>query len=352
MRKFIHLDMDSFYASVEMRDNPQLKNIPIAVGGDAKKRGVIATANYIARQYGVHSAMSTAQALKKCPSLKVIPPRPAVYKAVSQQVHQILSRYTPLIEFVSLDEAYLDVTDVSILHGSGTLIAKKIREDIAKELNLTASAGIAPLKFLAKIASDMNKPNGQYVIDPDHVLEFIDDLPLSKIPGVGKVTTQRLNELGLFYGKDIKEYDLNKLLTQFGKMGSVLYERCQGIDPRMVNIDRERKSIGVERTLNEDINQWEECLDVIDLLYDELLIRLKKVRGDLKIARQGVKFKFDDFQSTGQEHVYSILDKQDLILLAKQVWDTKRLERSVRLVGLYVSLMDSQLAKQLEFKDL
>lgn len=339
--------MDCFYAAVEMRDNPRYRNMPIAVGGDPKKRGVVATANYLARQYGIHSAMSTAQAIKLCPHLIVIPGRFNVYKEVSGQIHQIFKRYTDLIEFVSLDEAYLDVTDCLLFHGSATLIAQDIRQKIAKELNLTASAGIAPLKFLAKIASDINKPNGQYVIVPDKVAQFITDLPLKKIPGVGKVTEKRLAELGLIYCRDVIDYDLSKLLNQFGKFGRILYERCNGIDDREINNDRQRKSVGVERTIAHDLYSWEACLTIFDSLYSELETRLGKVRADFSIARQGVKFKFHDFQITTQEHIYPKLNKQDLINQAYQIWHERRKDRGVRLIGFHVTLIDPQVDKQL-----
>lgn len=349
MRKIIHIDMDCFYAAVEMRDNPRYRHLPIAVGGDPRKRGVVATANYLARQFGVHSAMSTAQAIKLCPNLKVIPGRHAVYKEISNQIHQIFARYTSAIETLSLDEAYLDVTECKLCHGSATLIAQDIRQAIFNELELTASAGVAPLKFLAKIASDMNKPNGQYVIRPEQVNHFIEQLPLNKIPGVGKVTEKKLAELGLFTCNDVVNYDLTKLLNQFGKFGRVLFERCQGIDEREVCNDRQRKSVGVERTLIDDIYQWEACLDQLEPLYDELEKRLSKVRTDLSIARQGVKFKFDDFQLTTQEHVWPKLDKQDLIAQAYKVWQERRNNRGVRLIGFHVTLIDPQLDKQLIF---
>lgn len=339
--------MDCFYAAVEMRDNPRYRNMPIAVGGDPKKRGVVATANYLARQYGIHSAMSTAQAINLCPHLIVIPGRFNVYKEVSGQIHQIFKRYTELIEFVSLDEAYLDVTDCLLFHGSATLIAQDIRQIIAKELNLTASAGIAPLKFLAKIASDINKPNGQFVIVPDKVTQFITDLPLKKIPGVGKVTEKRLAELGLIYCRDVIDYDLSKLLNQFGKFGRILYERCNGIDDREINNDRQRKSVGVERTIAHDLYSWEACLTIFDSLYSELETRLSKVRADFSIARQGVKFKFHDFQITTQEHIYPKLNKQDLINQAYQIWHERRKDRGVRLIGFHVTLIDPQVDKQL-----
>ncbi|RKS87627.1 DNA polymerase-4 [Orbus hercynius] len=347
VKKIIHVDMDCFYAAVEMRDNPRYRNLPIAVGGDPKKRGVVATANYSARQYGIHSAMPMAQAIKLCPHLTVVAGRHVVYKEVSNQIHHIFKQYTPFIEALSLDEAYLDVTHCPLFQGSATLIAQDIRHKIAQELNLTASAGVAPLKFLAKIASDINKPNGQYVIPPEQVSDFIANLPLKKIPGVGRVTEKKLAELGLVYCRDVLNFDLSRLLNQFGKFGRILYERCQGIDEREVNNDRQRKSVGVERTLATDIHTWQECLPFFDSLYDELELRLKKVRADCTIARQGVKFKFQDFQLTTQEHIYTKLDKHDLIDLAYQIWQERRQDRGVRLIGFHVTLIDPQLDKQL-----
>lgn len=348
MRKIIHVDMDCFFAAVEMRDDPSLRDIPLAIGGSADRRGVISTANYPARRYGVHSAMSTAMALKLCPHLKLLPGRMAAYKEASQHIREIFSRYTPLIEPLSLDEAYLDVTDCIQCNGSATLIAQQIRQAISDELNLTASAGIAPIKFLAKIASELNKPNGQYVITPAQVPEFLQQLPLSKIPGVGKVTAKRLEEVGLITCADVQQYDLVALLKRFGKFGRVLWERCQGIDLREVSPERLRKSVGVERTLAEDIHDWEECETlIVDKLYPELEMRLRKVKPDLHIARQGVKLKFQDFQQTTQEHVWPVLNKDDLINVARQVWRERREGRGVRLVGLHVTLLDPQLERQL-----
>ncbi|MFD1093798.1 DNA polymerase IV [Providencia vermicola] len=347
MRKIIHIDMDCFYAAIEMRDDPSLRNVPIAVGGSADRRGVISTANYEARRYGVHSAMSTAIALRLCPHLKVVPGRMALYKETSIHIRKIFARYTDLIEPLSLDEAYLDVTDCTQLHGSATLIAEAIRQQISDELQLTASAGIAPIKFLAKIASDMNKPNGQFVITPQNMDQFVLTLPLKKIPGVGKVTAQKLADMGLNTCADVQQYDVVTLIKSMGKFGQVLWERCHAIDERPVNPDRLRKSVGVERTLAKDIHQWSDCLSLLDKLYDELQLRLAKVKPDLRIARQGVKFKFDDFQQTTQEHVYPILNKQDLVQLAQQVWENRRLKRGVRLVGVHVMLQSPQLERQL-----
>ncbi len=342
MRKIIHVDMDCFFAAVEMRDNPALRDIPIAIGGSRVQRGVISTANYPARKYGVRSAMPTAMALK------LLPGRFDAYKEASSHIREIFSRYTSLIEPLSLDEAYLDVTHSMHCHGSATLMAQEIRQTIFNELNLTASAGVAPVKFLAKIASDLNKPNGQYVITPEEVPAFLKTLPLSKIPGVGKVSAAKLESMGLRTCEDVQRSDLALLLKRFGKFGRVLWERSQGIDDRDVNNERLRKSVGVERTLSEDIHDWTECETIItEQLYPELERRLLKVKPDLLIARQGIKLKFNDFQQTTQEHVWPRLNKEDLIATAKKAWEERRGGRGVRLVGLHVTLLDPQLERQL-----
>jgi len=200
MKKFIHIDMDCFYAAVEMRDNPKLANVPLAIGGNSR-RGVLSTANYIAREYGVRSAMSNYHAKQLCPDLVIVPGRMSVYKDISSQIRAVFKRYTDLIEPLSLDEAYLDVTNSTACKGSATLIAQQIRADIYNDTGLTASAGVAPIKFIAKIASDENKPNGQFVVLPDEVDGFLNNLPLGKIPGVGKVTLEKLNLKGLYTGK-------------------------------------------------------------------------------------------------------------------------------------------------------
>lgn len=347
MRKIIHVDMDCFFAAVEMRDDPSLRDIPIAIGGSRVARGVISTANYPARKYGVRSAMPTAMALKLCPHLKVIPGRYEAYKEASTHIRDIFSRYTSLIEPLSLDEAYLDVSDSPHCQGSATLMAREIRQIIHQELDLTASAGVAPIKFLAKIASDINKPNGQFVITPDEMPDFLLALPLAKIPGVGKVTARKLEELGLNTCADVQKSDLAMLLKRFGKFGRVLWERSNGFDDREVITERQRKSLGVERTLSEDIHDWEDCLNIIDSLYEELERRLIKIKPDRQIARQGVKLKFNDFQLTTQEHVWPELNKADLIAVARKSWDERRGGRGVRLVGLHVTLLNPQLERQL-----
>ena len=347
MRKIIHVDMDCFYAAVEMRDNPALRDIPIAIGGSRERRGVISTANYPARRYGVKSAMPTATALKLCPQLTLLPGRFDAYKQASAQIQQIFKRYTSKVEPLSLDEAYLDVTECLACQGSATLIAEEIRRSIFLETGLTASAGVAPIKFLAKIASEVNKPNGLYVIPPQQVAHFLQTLPLAKIPGVGEVSSRKLADLGLYTCADIQKVELSFLLKTFGKFGRSLWEKSQGIDTRDVDGHRLRKSVGVETTLSVDIEQWGQCLEVIDKLYAELERRLRQVRPDLRVARQGVKFKFSDFQQTTLEHIWTELTKQDFIDLALKLWEQRRQGRSVRLIGLHVSLLDPQVERQL-----
>ncbi|MDO6544271.1 DNA polymerase IV [Photobacterium sanguinicancri] len=347
-RKIIHVDMDCFYAAVEMRDDPSLRDIPIAIGGRSEQRGVISTCNYLAREYGVRSAMATGHAMKLCPSLTLVPGRMAVYKEVSQHIREIFSRYTDKIEPLSLDEAYLDVTECELLHGSATLIAQDIRRTIEEELHLTASAGIAPIKFIAKVASDLNKPNGQFVVTPDQIPDFVAELKLEKIPGVGKVTIQKLHDKGMYTGKDVQAYDRHLLLQQFGKFGQSLWSRAHGIDEREVVVERQRKSVGVERTFSVNISEYQECWQVIETLYPELEKRLVKVRPELNIAKQGVKIKFADFQQTTVEHVQAVLDKAQFVGLLQEAL-TRQQGREIRLIGLSVGLETGTKAQQLSF---
>ncbi|MDO6705261.1 DNA polymerase IV [Photobacterium sp. 1_MG-2023] len=348
-KKIIHVDMDCFFAAVEMRENPALRDVPIAIGGRSEQRGVISTCNYLARQFGVRSAMPTAQALKLCPNLVLVPGRMALYKEVSQQIRAIFQRYTALIEPLSLDEAYLDVTECTQMRGSATLIAEDIRRAIREELYLTASAGIAPVKFIAKIASDLNKPDGQYVVTPADVPEFVAKLPLEKIPGVGKVMIQKLHDIGLYVGSDVQAYDRRQLLQQFGKFGQSLWSRSHGIDDREVVVSRERKSVGVERTFSQNISDYAECWQVVERLYPELESRLKRVRPDLRIARQGIKVKFADFQQTTVEHIQPVLEKQQFAALLTEAL-TRQKGREIRLIGLSVGLELGTQAKQLTFE--
>ncbi|MCL9782193.1 DNA polymerase IV [Vibrio sp. S4M6] len=349
IRKIIHIDMDCFFAAVEMRDNPDYRNIPLAVGGSEKQRGVLSTCNYIAREYGIRSAMPTAQAKKLCPNLVVVRGRMQVYKSISAQIRTIFAKYTPLIEPLSLDEAFLDVTDCPLCKGSATLIASAIRQEIFDKLGLTASAGVAPIKFLAKVASDFNKPNGQFVISPEEVQTFIDDLPLQKIPGVGKVGIQKLNQAGYYTGKDIRLGDYRQILRQFGRLGASLWKKSQGIDNRAIVIERERKSVGVERTFSENILSFEQCWEVIESkLYPELELRLKKANPSQEIAKQGIKVKFADFTLTTIEHVHPMLELNYFRQLLVEILKRQR-GREIRLLGLNVMLKPEEQHRQLSF---
>ncbi|ODA31888.1 DNA polymerase IV [Veronia pacifica] len=342
--------MDCFFAAVEMRDDPSLASIPLAIGGSEKRRGVISTCNYIAREYGVRSAMATAHALRLCPNLKVVRGNMAKYKAVSLQIREIFSRYTDKIEPLSLDEAYLDVTDSTLHQGSATRIAESIRADIVNELRLTASAGVAPVKFVAKVASDINKPDGICVIPPAAIDDFVQTLPLEKIPGVGKVTLKKLHGLGLYSCSDVQKYDSTELVKQFGKFGYSLWKRSHGIDDRDVETHRERKSVGVERTLAQDISTQHECLAVMETLYDELEKRLAPVLAEREINRQGIKLKFSDFQQTTVEHRQDVFNREVFPLLLREALERQQ-GRGIRLIGLSVGLASkaSQNQQQLSF---
>ncbi|CDT27045.1 MULTISPECIES: DNA polymerase IV [Vibrio] len=349
VRKIIHVDMDCFYAAVEMRDNPAYRNRPLAVGGHEKQRGVLSTCNYEARKFGVRSAMPTGKALQLCPNLLVVPGRMSVYVEISKKIREIFSRYTSIIEPLSLDEAFLDVTDSKQCHGSATLIAESIRRDIWNELNLTASAGIAPIKFLAKVASDLNKPNGQFVIPPQDVQSVIDELPLEKIPGVGKVSIEKLHQAGFFTCKDIKESDYRDLLLKFGRQGASLWKRSHGIDDREVIIERERKSVGVERTFTQNISTYAECWQVIeDKLFPELETRLEKASPSKAIIKQGIKLKFADFQQTTIEHIHASLDREHFKELLSEILKRQQ-GREIRLLGLSVMLQPKDQMRQLSF---
>ena len=253
MRKIIHIDMDAFYASVELRSRPDLQHLPVVISSH-HPRAVIAAASYPARQFGLRSAMSMSQARKRCPQVVVLEPNFALYREVSAQIHQIFQRYTPLIEPLSLDEAYLDVTENLQGIPSATEVAIRIREDIFQSTGLTASAGVAPNKFLAKIASDWNKPNGICIIKPSQVQHFIQDLPLKKIPGVGKVTQEKLNSLNLKTLGDLQHIEENILIHHFGKYGKQLFLYAQGIDERPVQSERQRQQISKETTFDDDLN--------------------------------------------------------------------------------------------------
>lgn len=344
-RKIIHVDMDAFFASVEVRDNPRLRYKAVAVGGKPSSRGVISTCNYEARGYGVRSAMSSAEALHRCPDLILLPTRMFAYKEVSTQIRAIFARYTGLVEPLSLDEAYLDVTDCQQCRGSATLIAQQIREIIEAETGLTASAGISSNKFLAKISSDENKPDGQFVIAPDQAAAFAARLSLRKIPGVGPKTAERMAGRGLHTGQDVLEHTPEKLSRWLGKFGPVLHDRAQGIDERPVQPDRERKSVGVETTLTRDLTSQAACLDVLRGLLPELSRRLK----DRPFKGTQIKLKFHDFQQTTAAQQSQVLDMRLLESILAVAYDRGH-GRRVRLVGVGVTLENASFGQQLSLQ--
>ncbi|MDG1819357.1 MAG: DNA polymerase IV [Porticoccaceae bacterium] len=338
-RKIIHCDCDCFYAAVEMRDDPSLSAYPIAIGGKSDRRGVIATCNYKAREYGVRSAMPTGQALKLCPDLVVIPGTMAKYREASLKIRQIFYRYTDKVEPLSLDEAYLDVTDCKHCSGSATLMAAEIRSVIEAEVGVTVSAGIAPNKFLAKVASDINKPNGQFVITPENVEGFIEHLPVKRINGVGKVTTKKLLRLGVKTCADLQGFELFDLVDKFGVFGKRLYDLCRGIDNRPVNANSRRKSLSVEHTYGGDLSDVDACLGKLPELLMELRSRLRRVDSDYLVTKQFIKIKFNDFTITTLERaVEKDLPLESFETICQQAW--QRSSRPVRLMGIGVRFID------------
>ena len=300
-RKIIHIDADSFYASVEIREDPSLAGKPIAVGGRASRRGVIATASYEARAFGVRSAMASSRAMSLCPQLIILAPRFDLYRAISTQFHEVFREFTDCIEPLSLDEAYLDVSESTLCGGSATLIAQRIRERIRERTGLTVSAGIAPNKFLAKVASDWNKPDGQFTVAPEQVADFVRDLPVRKINGVGKVMTRRLARLGVQTCGDLQQLSLTDLVTQFGKYGKRLSEVARGIDDRPVQTARVRKSISVERTFSEDLADQALMRAALDTLLQELGQRFARIESRYHPIKRFIKVKFADFSQTTLE---------------------------------------------------
>jgi DNA polymerase-4 len=295
LRKIIHIDMDAYYASIEQRDNPEYRGKPIVVGGSPEGRGgVVATASYEARKFGIRSAMPSKKALELCPEVIFIRPRFEVYKKVSGQIREIFARYTDLIEPLSLDEAFLDVTTDKLGIGSAIDIATAIRTDIRTQLNLTASAGISVNKFLAKIASDMKKPDGQTFIGPSRVEAFMEALPVEKFFGVGKVTAAKMKSLGLFTGADLKKKEETELVRLFGKTGRFYYQIARGIDDRPVQPDRETKSLAAEDTFAADLTTLEEMIPELERLATTVAHRL--TRNKLKGRTITVKIKYADFR--------------------------------------------------------
>jgi DNA polymerase-4 len=349
IRKIIHVDMDAFYASVEQLDNPELKGKPIAVGG-SEKRGVVSAASYEARAFGVKSAMSGIQAKRNCPELIFVKPRFDRYHEISKKIRAIFYDYTDLVEPLSLDEAYLDVTHNKKGNPSATLIAKEIRERIFKEIGLTASAGISINKFIAKIASDYNKPNGQKTVNPEEVNAFLELLDIRKFYGVGKVTAEKMYQLGIFTGKDLKSKSEAYLESHFGKSGAYYYAVVRGIHNSDVKPNRVRKSLAAEHTFNENLSSEIFMLERLDQITNEVSRRLKKTSVAGKTVT--LKIKYSDFtlHTRSKTLHYYISDKDLIFEIAKDLLFQEKLSNSVRLLGISMSNLNTETKNILEHK--
>ena len=337
MRKIIHIDMDAFYASVEQRDNPELRGKPVAVGHGAK-RGVVAAASYEARKFGVRSAMPSITAQKKCAELIFVPPRFDVYRAISLQIRQIFADYTPLIEPLSLDEAYLDVTENLKRLPTAVSVATEIRQRILEETKLTASAGISYNKFLAKLASDFRKPNGQFVITPDQGAAFVENLAVGKFHGIGPVTVEKMNRLGIQTGADLRSKSVEFLSANFGKSGPWYYAISRGEDDRPVRPDRERKSSGSETTFSEDLTAPDDIEREVLGQADEVWAWCENAKAFGRTVT--VKIKYDDFQQATRSRSLTTPVSSQAVLhevslgLVRSVLPTKK---GIRLVGVSIS---------------
>ncbi len=337
-RKIIHCDCDCFFAAVEMRDDPTLVGRPVAVGG-SERRGVVAACNYEAREFGIHSAMPMARAMRLCPELVVVPPSFEKYRGISLQIRDIFFDYTEHVEPLSLDEAFLDVSGSEKCDGSATLMAREIKNRVRQEVGITVSAGVAPNKFLAKIASDWEKPDGLFVITPVQVDEFVRKLPVGKIFGVGRATEKKLNALGVTTCDELRTISLQVLLERFGIHGKRLYELCRGDDQRPVKSDRRRKSLSVEHTYLEDLAGLPECLQELNALHEKFVARLARVDPSYLVGRQFLKLRFNDFTTTTIERNVSagpVLSTYKS--LCEEAW--LRGQKPVRLLGLGVRFED------------
>ncbi|MCB4798164.1 DNA polymerase IV [Neotamlana laminarinivorans] len=341
LRKIIHVDMDAFYASVEQMDKPELKGKPIAVGGGGK-RGVVSAASYEARKFGVKSAMSGSLAIKFCPELIFVRPNFERYSEISKQIRRIFFDYTDLVEPLSLDEAYLDVTKNKKGNPSASLIAKEIRARIFNEIGLTASAGISINKFIAKVASDYNKPNGQKTVNPEEVIQFLEQLDIRKFYGVGKVTAEKMYQKGIFTGADLKLKTLEYLEINFGKSGRYYFNIVRGIHYSEVKPYRIRKSLAAERTFSENLSSEVFMLEKLEHIANEVSRRLKKN----KVAGKTItlKIKYSDFtlQTRSKTLTYFISDKSLILETAKQLLYQEKLNNSVRLLGISLSNLNTE----------
>ncbi|MBF0278283.1 MAG: DNA polymerase IV [SAR324 cluster bacterium] len=358
-RKIIHVDMDAFYASVEILDNPQFKGQPLIVGGSPENRGVVAAASYEVRKYGVHSAMASSRAKQLCPHAVFIKPRFSRYKDISSQIHQIFLQYTDLVETLALDEAWLDVTQNLPEEPSATILAQKIKTQILEEVGLTCSAGVSFNKFLAKIASDEKKPDGLFVIQPKNAVSFLLSMEVKKIPGVGKVTAKHLAEHGILVGHQLHEKTESFLVQHFGKFGRVMYERIRGIDHRPVSPVRERKSMSVETTFSKDWVYGATLLNELDKLIENLWKNCQK--RSLNGRTVTLKIKFNDFQQITRSTSVNqaIASSEEMFQLCQRklerVCQKEYLQKPIRLLGVGVSNFEKeggQEAKQLDFFEL
>ena len=353
IRKIIHIDMDAFYASVEQRDNPELRGRPVAVGG-SRARGVVAAASYEARKFGVHSAMASAIALQKCPHLVFVKPRFEVYSAISRQIRDIFYSYTDLVEPLSLDEAYLDVTENKIGMPSASIIAREIKARIQEETRLTASAGVSYNKFLAKIASDMNKPDGFTLITPDKAEQLVAGLAIGKFHGIGRVTAAKMEAMGITTGADLRERSEQELVQRFGKTGRYYYHIARAQDDRLVQPHRIRKSVGSERTFEVDLSEEEDLLERLQYLAREVAQDLARLQTTARTVT--LKLKYFDFTLQTRSRTLSsyIAGSDALFTVARDLLRTPCLPpHPVRLLGISVSNLlhqqDQQTSYQLSF---
>ena len=339
-RKIIHVDMDAFFASVEQLDNPELRGKPVAVGGGGD-RGVVSAASYEARKFGVRSAMSNVMAKQKCPKIIFVKGNYKRYKEISLRIREIFYDYTDLVEPLSLDEAYLDVTQNKVGNPSASLIAKEIRKRILDEIGLTASAGISINKFIAKVASDINKPNGQKTINPEEVISFLEELPIQKFYGIGKVTASKMYNLGIFNGRDLKEKPLEQMSLLFGKAGTHYYDIVRGIHKSEVKPNRIRKSLGAERTFRKNISSEVFMLGKLNTIADELEERM--LNSNTKGKTVTLKIKYSDFtqQTRGKTVEKFIQKKEDFLPIVEELLFQEKLKNSVRLLGISFSNLDT-----------
>jgi DNA polymerase-4 len=344
-RKIIHIDMDAYYASVAELDNPELRGKAIAVGGN-EVRGVVSAASYEARKFGVKSAMSGFLAKKKCPHIIFVKPNFARYKEISAKIREIFYEYTHLVEPLSLDEAYLDVTENKKGNPSANNIAREIRGRIFDETGLQASAGISINKFIAKVASDINKPNGQKTVHPEEVIQFLEELPVNKFYGVGKVTAAKMYNLGIFIGKDLKKKTEGELTNLFGKSGIHYYNIVRGIHNSTVKPNRTRKSVAAERTFNENISSEIFMLERLEKIADELERRMKKTETKGKTIT--LKIKYSDFtqQTRSKTKAFFMQTKNEFFPVVKELLFQEKLKNSVRLLGISFANLNTQKKEQ------